>query len=44
METVKNVHEGLPDQIRVTFSLEPPVNQESQLIDVTPQKETENAG
>jgi len=43
VETVKNVHEGLPDQIKVTFSLDPPVNQESELIDITPQKETENA-
>jgi|TARA_R110002020_G_scaffold296603_1_gene512165 DNA-binding XRE family transcriptional regulator len=43
VETVKNIHEGLPDQIKVSFTLDPPVNQESQLIDVTPHKETENA-
>jgi|TARA_R110000824_G_scaffold87114_2_gene215016 hypothetical protein len=42
VEAGNNSREGLPDQIKVTFSLEPPVNPESQIIDVTPRKETEN--
>jgi hypothetical protein len=42
VDTVKQVHEGIPENITVTFALEPP-EVASELIDVTPQKEIENA-
>ena len=42
VDTVKQVHEGIPENITVTFALEPPEEQ-PELIDVTPQKEIENA-
>ena len=35
-------HEGLPENITVTFALEPP-KVEPQLIDITPEKQIENA-
>jgi hypothetical protein len=41
VDTVKNVHEGMPENITVTFALEPP-KVESEVIDVTPHKEIEN--
>jgi hypothetical protein len=39
VDTVKTVHEGLPENITVTFALEPP-KEERRLIDVTPSEET----
>ena len=42
VDTVKQVHEGIPENITVTFALGPP-EVASELIDVTPQKEIENA-
>lgn len=42
VDTVRNVHEGIPENITVTFALDPP-NVESEVIDVTPRKEIENA-
>jgi hypothetical protein len=42
VDTVKQVHEGIPENITVTFALEPPEEQ-PELIDVTPRKEIENA-
>ena len=41
VDTVKQVHEGIPENITVTFALEPPEEQ-PELIDVTPRKEIEN--
>ena len=41
-DTTKTVHEGLPEQITVSFALEPP-KVEHQVIDVTPEKQIENA-
>ena len=41
VDTVRNVHEGIPENITVTFALEPPEEQ-PELIDVTPRKEIEN--
>ena len=41
-DTTKTVHEGLPESITVTFALEPP-KVEHQVIDVTPEKQKENA-
>jgi hypothetical protein len=41
-DTTKTVHEGLPESIRVTFALEPPVDKEAKMIDVTPEKAIEN--
>ena len=38
VDTVKNVHEGLPERITVSFALEPP-NVEHEVIDVTPGKQ-----
>ena len=38
VDTVKTVHEGLPENISVTFALEPP-KAEGRLIDVTPSEE-----
>ena len=39
VDTVKNIHEGLPERITVSFALEPP-NVEHKVIDVTPKEET----
>jgi hypothetical protein len=41
VDTVKQVHEGIPENITVTFALEPP-EEKPELIDVTPRKEIEN--
>jgi hypothetical protein len=41
-DTTKTVHEGLPENITVSFALEPP-KVEHQVIDVTPEKQKENA-
>ena len=41
VDTVKQVHEGIPENITVTFALEPPEEQ-PELVDVTPRKEIEN--
>ena len=41
-DTTNTVHEGLPEQITVSFALEPP-KVEHQVIDVTPEKQIENA-
>ena len=41
VDTVKQVHEGIPENITVTFALEPPEEQ-PELIDVSPRKEIEN--
>jgi len=38
VDTVKNVHEGLPERITVSFALEPP-NVEHEVIDVTPKEQ-----
>jgi len=42
VDTVKNVHEGLPENITVTFALDPPKT-EPEVIDVTPPKEIDDA-
>ena len=41
VDTPKTAHEGIPQNITVTFALEPP-KESTELIDVTPQKEIEN--
>ena len=41
VDTVKQVHEGIPENITVTFALDPP-QEEREVIDVTPRKEIEN--
>ena len=41
-DTTKTVHEGLPEQITVSFALEPP-KVEHEVIDITPDKQIENA-
>jgi len=49
VDTAKHVHEGIPENITVTFSLDAPdavaipspANAESEIIDVTPQKQKE---
>ena len=41
VDTVKQVHEGIPENITVTFALEPP-EEKPELVDVTPRKEIEN--
>ena len=41
VDTVKQVHEGIPENITVTFALDPP-QEEREVIDVTPRKELEN--
>jgi hypothetical protein len=42
VDTVKHSHEGLPENITVTFALDAP-KVETQLIDITPEKQKENA-
>ena len=42
VDTVRNVHEGLPENITVTFALEPP-KVKHEVIDITPEKQKDNA-
>jgi hypothetical protein len=42
VDTPKTAHEGMPQNITVTFALEPP-KVESKLIDVTPGEQKDNA-
>jgi hypothetical protein len=41
VDTVKTVHEGLPENITVTFALEPPKT-EAKMINITPLEEAED--